>query len=726
VADKKLFFTVGADVAPGSKEFAKLSRDVKKSMGEVDDSINESKTKAQQVAEGYSAAFEQIDAAIIETKATADTLAQKLGPELAGKIDTSAAVQEFRSLGLTLDEIKADADVLAAALKQADDISLKHGASEFDRLSDSTRRARGDIDGVRSSSDQTRSVMANLVGNSAQDMAQLGGVAGTAGVALGQLGEYAADGNIQVKNLAKLAGPMAALGVATMVVSEVMSGIKLEKTFRAGLVDDFRDDLKEATTIAEQLRDTLKETGDIEFAARGGGFLGLGKEMDSLLPLIDELGLSVKDVVADIMNPGAKDAIRARTAEMVFQGDAAESLAVKWNDYADGIDQYGDSWRLANEKQAIGVELARQFDAAVATERAALDGLAGDLGVVATNTDEVANASNRAATATDTSAMALGVLKGEQDQAAAAAQSVADALQEETDKLNGLISAAFSSADASIALEEAQEDVAAAIRTSIDAHNDGTSSAEDLDAAVDGERDAIIKAAGAARDQAAAFWEANGATISAKDEIDAFNGSLLNNARSATPAARDAIAKYIIEANGIPAEKATEITAAIRAGDIPRATSLINDASKTRNAAINVDDNGTASATGREIDNAARNRNTTIRVAYATSGFGIPGMAEGGTVKRNQGVTLVGEKGPELVTMPAGSVVHPASETRRMMSGGGGGGTTAIAGGGSPVFNLTINAGMGTNGADVGRQVVAALKEYSRNNGNRWLQTLAS
>jgi hypothetical protein len=32
-------------------------------------------------------------------------------------------------------------------------------------------------------------------------------------------------------------------------------------------------------------------------------------------------------------------------------------------------------------------------------------------------------------------------------------------------------------------------------------------------------------------------------------------------------------------------------------------------------------------------------------------------------------------------------------------------------------INLTVNAGMGTNGAEVGRQIVDALKQYERRNG---------
>jgi hypothetical protein len=33
-------------------------------------------------------------------------------------------------------------------------------------------------------------------------------------------------------------------------------------------------------------------------------------------------------------------------------------------------------------------------------------------------------------------------------------------------------------------------------------------------------------------------------------------------------------------------------------------------------------------------------------------------------------------------------------------------------------INLTVNAGMGTQGAEVGRQIVDALKAYERRNGS--------
>jgi hypothetical protein len=49
-------------------------------------------------------------------------------------------------------------------------------------------------------------------------------------------------------------------------------------------------------------------------------------------------------------------------------------------------------------------------------------------------------------------------------------------------------------------------------------------------------------------------------------------------------------------------------------------------------------------------------------------GFGgIPARASGGTV--GEPYTLVGEQGPELVSLPAGSYVHTASQTQKMLQG---------------------------------------------------------
>jgi hypothetical protein len=77
----------------------------------------------------------------------------------------------------------------------------------------------------------------------------------------------------------------------------------------------------------------------------------------------------------------------------------------------------------------------------------------------------------------------------------------------------------------------------------------------------------------------------------------------------------------------------------------------------------------------------------------------IPGQAEGGITSRS-GLSWVGEKGPELLNLPRGAQVIPLD---RMGSGSS--------------INITVNAGMGTDGAAVGEQIVNAIRRYERTSG---------
>ena len=86
-------------------------------------------------------------------------------------------------------------------------------------------------------------------------------------------------------------------------------------------------------------------------------------------------------------------------------------------------------------------------------------------------------------------------------------------------------------------------------------------------------------------------------------------------------------------------------------------------------------------------------------------------MAAGGIAK--PGITLVGEQGPELVMMAGGENVLTASQTASAMAGGA---SPSMSGSGSSI-NLTVNAGLGTDGAAVGQQIVNMLKQYQRTNG---------
>jgi hypothetical protein len=101
---------------------------------------------------------------------------------------------------------------------------------------------------------------------------------------------------------------------------------------------------------------------------------------------------------------------------------------------------------------------------------------------------------------------------------------------------------------------------------------------------------------------------------------------------------------------------------------------------------------------------------------YARAHGGIVGsagmrrFAQGGVAGAGSSMALVGEQGPELVSLPVGSTVRPAGQTRAMLSGGGagGGGFGSI----SMAFRQAASSGGGLDSVAGGLQEVArALRE---------------
>ena len=85
---------------------------------------------------------------------------------------------------------------------------------------------------------------------------------------------------------------------------------------------------------------------------------------------------------------------------------------------------------------------------------------------------------------------------------------------------------------------------------------------------------------------------------------------------------------------------------------------------------------------------------------------GIDGeRADGGPVFAGRRY-LVGERGPEIYVPSVSGSILPNGAMTAVKSG--------------DTFQITVNAGMGTDGAEVGRQIVDALKKYERRNGPVW------
>ena len=92
--------------------------------------------------------------------------------------------------------------------------------------------------------------------------------------------------------------------------------------------------------------------------------------------------------------------------------------------------------------------------------------------------------------------------------------------------------------------------------------------------------------------------------------------------------------------------------------------------------------------------------------------FNIPGRAQGGGAS-NTGLSWVGERGPEIITMPRGATITPVPQHLRadaLLGANRGAGV-------QNTYAITVQAGMGANGTQIGEEIVKYISQYERGNG---------
>lgn len=190
-------------------------------------------------------------------------------------------------------------------------------------------------------------------------------------------------------------------------------------------------------------------------------------------------------------------------------------------------------------------------------------------------------------------------------------------------------------------------------------------------------------------------------------------GKLADAQSALDKAAKDREAAF--KAKPLPAElaateKAFENTARTRSAlmlahpETGAAEGALENTARGRNADITAVPH--TSAAEAAINAVSRARSMVLSIIPTLTGA-IPHGATGGP---HSGVTLVGEKGPELVDLPGGSYIHTADETKRMLSAGMPGSAQGVGGN-----NITINLPVGSDPTATHRE----LNRYVLRNGSR-------
>ena len=497
--------------------------------------LDETGTAAERAAAQIHAMATAIENEARDSAKAVDALSSALGADFVGELERSGGsvqglISGLNRAGISFEDLEAKADQLAAAYKHAADAGKVMG----DDITSGATRARGGLDQVRDSGDQSRSVLANMVGNSVQDLGQLGGVAGTAGMALGQLAEYASEGNITLAGFAKVAGPMAAVAAAGAAVSLIMSKQAeaaadlarevdiLKKTFEAKAKGDTPEVVK---TLAEEYRDSLPILHQY----------GMGvAELDQILGGNTQSIGVLKDKLAELDDQLLDDRTAEQNRAYVEQRDALGSLI-----------------RTLEEADTAQGTARQQMERADAATREWSEYLA---------TQASPNIVLGASHLRDLTAAGVDYTKQAEDQAREE-QDLADARQAAIDKQREATSAAadrlaserelrtflLGQIDAQRGYEAAVDDGQAAIESYNEVLGDSKSTMEDIDDSARSTQDTLIS-------QAEAFARSKGAVDGSKESVRLQIEELYNLASAMDPGSplRKRLIDYIGELQSVP------------------------------------------------------------------------------------------------------------------------------------------------------------------------------
>jgi hypothetical protein len=232
---KQVNFEIDVNAAKAEQGLRQFSRGVRRAMRETEEALDDTSTAGQKVAKVLSQMAQDMDAELRDAASAAEVLKTALG-ETGDRMDVDQVVIDLNKMGLSFDEIRADADTLATSLKQIDDIRLGQVGAGLDDM-------RTRLDGVRTGTDNTGSVFANFAGSAAQELPGIAGAFGPLNMAISQFTEYASEGNIAIGEFAKAGLAIGLITAAFQSVNSLFSewnnAQKLADTQMQNLVDHF-------------------------------------------------------------------------------------------------------------------------------------------------------------------------------------------------------------------------------------------------------------------------------------------------------------------------------------------------------------------------------------------------------------------------------------------------------------------------------------------------------
>lgn len=624
------------------RDAKKALKDITKEIGKTEDAFEDAESAGKQMARAIQRSADDMIDEIDATKRAVDEMERALD---GTDMDPREVVADLKSIGLTAQDIELDAEELATALKRAGEVKTHATKQGFDDVGQA-------VGSVRDETGRAKDTMHGFVGGAVGELPLIGDAMGPVAEGLGQLTEGALAGEISMRDMAKVVGPMAGLTAAVMLLQKGMESVAATKAFNEKQAEDFADAIKEVGEGVEAVNKVLEETDEIVGRA-GGTFGAFEKEID-IAPTLRRAGVSYDQWLDAVANGGP--ALDLVTERLTSHRDAMEEARNEAQRNGETTVEYERAISDANNAVEIAEETHKNYS--------------GELANTAEHEEWKAESTIRSTEATEAAIEAT-------DKAIEAHEEQAEALRDATEALEEQLDAQLEAADASYALEQAQFDLIDAVEEANEIFGEAEQGSREYREAELAVIDAANGVAQAEIRKAEETAAASGKTLTATQRVDAMNSSLLNQAATLNGPARQALLNHIAKVNDIPASKMTAINAAIDRGDLAEAERLINGASRARTSAVGVDLNRSQEQdVERRLNNLARWRGTGIDINTRVRGRGNAR----GTSYWGGGPTLVGEEGPEIADLPMGTAVTDAQKSKGVMArmggprGGGGGG----------------------------------------------------
>lgn len=594
--------------------------DVRKAFLMMQSDINDTRSASEKLAAAQKQVAASMKKDMEAIAAAADVVRDSLGPEMTAAIESSGRsvedqVQEWRKLGLTLDEIKMDSGQLADGMKQLDDAARQSAG----QVGDGFRK-------ISAAADNSRSVVANFTGNLASELPGVSGAFGPLNMAIGQFAEYATEGNISMKNFLTAAGGMAVATIGFQLLSSAISAMGADQREMNARTDEVVDafaqqiaksyELATATGVAGGKVDGLAAAQ----RALSQALVLAGDDGAKLREALGALGLTSDDAAAAIieMQQSPLTALKKLAEQAGFTGDEAERMAQQVADSDSlflGTSQANRGLTEAMKQTMIQMEelqdQAEKTDLQDITQeflnnQAAASDAAGEMVRLAEanlelsrNDDAVAvyqefnrllgeaDAITRdAVLGTHEHADALRVqedaLRAEEDAQRAATEAAAEAEQAVRD----LMSAQMASIDSTYAVRDAQDQFTTSMEELAVAIDDPTTGVDELRQAQDNATQSALASALAVQANAEALAAASGAPLTAAESNQVLIDSLYATALSLdeNSPVRAALVSHIGTLQNVPGQVSTTVVANVgdakdRIGEVQTAVDDLGDTS---------------------------------------------------------------------------------------------------------------------------------------------------